>query len=159
MDGGALRGCRAWAWIRGRFGPDLGWEGRQISSRRGWRLWRRGGALWAAYHAARGAREAMHGSDCRRSGGEGGRFDRPWRRARRYGLSLWYPLQWLRRQPGWQVQRLQGLVRAAMEACSATACCGVWLVEMVVGGRGMAPSGGRALHPPVKRRDEEDGFL
>jgi hypothetical protein len=64
-----------------------------------------------------------------------------------------------RRLPGWQVQRLQGPVRAAVEACSVTACCGVWLVEMVVGGRGMAPSGGRALHPPVQRGDEEDGFL
>jgi hypothetical protein len=47
-------GCRAWAWIRGRFGPDLGREGRRFPSRRGWRLWQRAGALWAVCHAARG---------------------------------------------------------------------------------------------------------
>jgi hypothetical protein len=29
-------------------------------------------------------------------------------------------------------------------------CCGVWLGEVMVGGRRMALSGGRALHPPVQ---------
>jgi hypothetical protein len=46
---------------------------------------------------------------------------------------------------------LQGQVRDAVEAESVEGCCGVLLSEAVVGGRRMALSGGRALHPPVQR--------
>jgi hypothetical protein len=49
-----------------------------------------GAGVGGGVRARSGAREAVHGGDCHRGGEEGGRFDWPWKRARRCGLSPWY---------------------------------------------------------------------
>jgi hypothetical protein len=73
VDGGESNrvgrdGCRAWAWIRGRFGPDLGREGRRFPSRRGWRLCQRAREAAATAVVA----EVMVAGSTGHGGGQGG---------------------------------------------------------------------------------------